>query len=257
VSRLPCQAHKAEEQESEARGIGPALTGLFEEVIDPVQPENTHDDQIDRHRDANDAGRDQQKYSRGQAGNRHQGVGGIEVHRELIPDSEAPSAGRCGLASALVPVDRYMRPAAAGLTGGVRRAIQGDFKWHTLAAAIPANGRQPAERPARDNGELTVTCQNRRLRGARREVWREADTIRGYWKARTEMENAISRAQSHGLPEGNNHPPHDPDERWTLLTNWRQAIAQQLLTPAPDTAAVAWKKAALATVQSTSSNLTI
>jgi hypothetical protein len=103
VSRLPCQAHKAEEQESEARGIGPALTGLFEEVIDPVQPENTHDDQIDRHRDANDAGRDQQKYSRGQAGNRHQGVGGIEVHRELIPDSEAPSAGRRGLASALVP----------------------------------------------------------------------------------------------------------------------------------------------------------
>jgi hypothetical protein len=59
------------------------------------------------------------------------------------------------------------------------------------------------------------------------------------------MESAIARAQSHGLPEGNNHPPHNPDERWTLLANWRQAIAQQLLTPAPDTAAVAWKKAAL------------
>jgi hypothetical protein len=59
------------------------------------------------------------------------------------------------------------------------------------------------------------------------------------------MEPAIARAQSHGLPEGNNHPPHNPDERWTLLANWRQAIAQQLLTPAPDTAAVAWKKAAL------------
>jgi hypothetical protein len=60
------------------------------------------------------------------------------------------------------------------------------------------------------------------------------------------MESAISCAQSHGLPEGNNHPPHNPDERWTLLANWRQAIAQQLLTPAPDTAAVAWKRAALA-----------
>jgi hypothetical protein len=47
----------------------------------------------------------------------------------------------------------------------------------------------------------------------------------------------------------NNHPPHDPDERWTLLANWRQAIAQQLLTPAPDTRAVAWKKAALAADQ--------
>ena len=60
------------------------------------------------------------------------------------------------------------------------------------------------------------------------------------------MESAISLAQSHGLPEGNNHPPHNPDERWTLVVNWRQAIAQQLLTPASDTAAVAWKKATLA-----------
>jgi hypothetical protein len=63
------------------------------------------------------------------------------------------------------------------------------------------------------------------------------------------MESAISCAQRHELPEGNNHPPHDPDERWTLLANWRQAIAQQLLTPAPDTRAVAWKKAVLAAGQ--------
>jgi hypothetical protein len=95
---------------------------------------------------------------------------------------------------------------------------------------------QEPERPARDEGELTVTCQNRRLRDARREVWREADAIREYWKARLEMESAISCAQRHGLPEGNNHAAYNPDERWTLLANWRQAIAQQLLTPAPDTA---------------------
>jgi hypothetical protein len=31
----------------------------------------------------------------------------------------------------------------------------------------------------------------------------------------------------------------------TLVVNWRRAIAQQLLTPAPDTRAVAWKKAAM------------
>src|ERR1700680_3309363 len=50
---------------------------------------------------------------------------------------------------------------------------------------------QEPERPARDEGELTVTCQNRRLRDARREAWREAGTIREYWKARLEMESAI------------------------------------------------------------------
>jgi hypothetical protein len=72
---------------------------------------------------------------------------------------------------------------------------------------------QEPEQPARDEGELTVTCQNGRLRDARREVWHEAETIRQYWQARLKMESAIARAQSHGLPEGNNHPPHNPDER--------------------------------------------
>jgi hypothetical protein len=93
---------------------------------------------------------------------------------------------------------------------------------------------------------LSATAGNGQLRVARCEVWREAETIREYWKARLGMESAISCAQRHGLPEGNNHPPHNPDERWTLLVNWRQAIAQQLLTPAPDARAVTWKKAAMA-----------
>jgi hypothetical protein len=60
---------------------------------------------------------------------------------------------------------------------------------------------QEPERPACDEGELTVTCQNKRLRDARREVWREAESIREYWKARLEMESAISCAQRHELPE--------------------------------------------------------
>jgi hypothetical protein len=80
---------------------------------------------------------------------------------------------------------------------------------------------------------------------ARREVWREPDAIRQYWKARLEMDDAVSGVQRHGLPEGSNHPPYNPNERWVLLANWRRAIAQQLLTPAPDTAAIAWKKGAV------------
>src|SRR5438874_9311898 len=45
---------------------------------------------------------------------------------------------------------------------------------------------QEPEPPARDEGELTVTC----LRDRRRDAWREADTIREYrkrawkWRAR-------------------------------------------------------------------------
>jgi hypothetical protein len=111
--------------------------------------------------------------------------------------------------------------------------------------AMPSTEAILDARPPASSGSLSATAGNWQLRVARREVWREAETIREYWKARLGMESAIFRAQSHGLPEGNNHPPHNPDERWTLLANWRQAIAQQLLTPAPVTAAVAWKKAAL------------
>jgi hypothetical protein len=53
-----------------ARGFGPALTALIEDVIDPVQSEKAHDDQIDRHCEAHDPRRDQQKHSRGQGNNR-------------------------------------------------------------------------------------------------------------------------------------------------------------------------------------------
>ena len=50
---------------------------------------------------------------------------------------------------------------------------------------------QEPEPLARDEGELTVTCQNKRLRDRRRDAWREADTIREYWKARLEMESGF------------------------------------------------------------------
>jgi hypothetical protein len=111
-----------------------------------------------------------------------------------------------------------------------------------------AHARKPrasadAPTPARS---LSATGENYRLRKERGEAWNEARTIREYWKARLEMEFVVSLAQGYGLPEGNNHPPHNPDERLVLLVHWRQAIVQQLLTPAPDAGAVAWKKAAFA-----------
>ncbi len=104
---------------------------------------------------------------------------------------------------------------------------------------------QEPERPARDEGE-TITLRNKHLRDARKGAWRKADSIRNYWRARLKLDAAISCCQNHGAAEGDSHPPHNLDDRWTILANYRQAIAQQLLTPAPDTAAVAWKKAALA-----------
>jgi hypothetical protein len=128
------------------------------------------------------------------------------------------------------------------------------IQFSAIAGLSKKDRKQIARRPSRveieqvqagrDEGE-SLTLRNKHLRDARKDAWSEADSIREYWKARLEMESAISRAQRHGLPEGNDHPPYDPNERWTLLANWRQSIAQQMLTPAPDTAAIAWKRAAL------------
>ncbi len=70
------------------------------------------------------------------------------------------------------------------------------------------------------------------------------------------MESAISIAQSRGIPEGANHPPHIPDDRWKILAKWRLSVAAQLMTPAPDTRAIAWKKTALAGGQWQWSDLT-
>jgi hypothetical protein len=47
------------------------------------------------------------------------------------------------------------------------------------------------------------------------------------------------------LPEGPQHPVAECDERMAMVTRWREAQMKQLLTPAPDTMAIAWKQAAL------------
>jgi hypothetical protein len=111
-------------------------------------------------------------------------------------------------------------------------------------AATRSQKTPPRPKREQSSGKLTGTRQNFLLRQERHQAWREADAIRTYWRARLKMEGALYRVQ--GLPEGNNHPPYDERERLVLIANWRQAVVKQLLTPAPDTRAVAWKRDALA-----------
>jgi hypothetical protein len=58
-----------------------------------------------------------------------------------------------------------------------RAALQEMVAGSSLMSRVELE--QEPERPARDEGE-TVTCQNGRLRDARREVWREADRQKSY-----------------------------------------------------------------------------
>jgi hypothetical protein len=56
------------------------------------------------------------------------------------------------------------------------------------------------------NEPATATGKNQRIRQQLHVNWRRADSIREYWRAWLKMSGAISRVQSHNLPEGDLHP---------------------------------------------------
>jgi hypothetical protein len=90
----------------------------------------------------------------------------------------------------------------------------------------------------------TDTCRNQRLRLSRRDVWWAAGRLTAYWRARMDWHNALSSAQTHGIADANSYPKCD-DDRQALVDLWRDALVKQMLTPAPDVAAIAWKRAQL------------
>ena len=97
---------------------------------------------------------------------------------------------------------------------------------------------------ARDQGELSTTCKNGRLRKARNEAWDRASHTTSYWNARLKWQCELKWAQDCGLADSDTFPP--AEERQLLVDTWREAVVKQLLTPAPNVAAVAWKRAVLA-----------
>jgi hypothetical protein len=88
---------------------------------------------------------------------------------------------------------------------------------------------------------LTESCKNQRLRLSRRDAWWAAGRLTGYWRARLDWQGALSTAQSHNVADANSFPKCEG--RLELVDLWRTALIKQMLTPAPDVAAVAWKRA--------------
>ena len=67
---------------------------LFDDVIDPVQPEKADEDQIDSHCEAHGPRRDHQEHPRDHGGDRQKVMGTGDVHLELIADSDRSIARR-------------------------------------------------------------------------------------------------------------------------------------------------------------------
>ena len=56
-----------------------------------------------------------------------------------------------------------------------------------------------------------------------------------------------SRLQEPEIGDSASFPePREIETRWDMIGKWRAAVVKQLLTPAPDDAAVTWKRAQLA-----------
>jgi hypothetical protein len=86
----------------------------------------------------------------------------------------------------------------------------------------------------------SATFENGRKK--RDELWRIADAATCYWRARMKMGWAVSFAQNVGAAEGRLHPSIDDVGQLRLVEQYREALMKQLLTPAPNLAAVSWKQ---------------
>jgi hypothetical protein len=116
-----------------------------------------------------------------------------------------------------------------------------DFKSATARRVSSAR----TERAEPSSETLSPTCKNSRLRKKRKDAWRKADAVTHYWRARLNLNTAISIVQLHDVPEGRDHHAAT-DDHWSLVQRFRKARVEQLLTPAPTLADVSWKKVQLA-----------
>ena len=130
---------------------------------------------------------------------------------------------------------------AEGIDPRRDRAVWDDY-LAAKAAKDAARLREVTDAPE----TLTETCKNQRLRKSRRDAWRTAEHLTSFARARMDWHAALSCAQSWSVPGADHYPSADEgDGRFDLVAIWRETLVQQMLTPAPDLSAIAWKRTQL------------
>jgi hypothetical protein len=99
-------------------------------------------------------------------------------------------------------------------------------------------------RPARASVPPPATETPQKLR-SRADAWRRAGRVVDYWRARMDWHSALEIAQRYGIADSDTFPSIEITSGFAFVEKWREAIAEQLLTPAPDLGAVAWKRGKL------------
>jgi hypothetical protein len=88
----------------------------------------------------------------------------------------------------------------------------------------------------------TETAKNARIRAERRDAWWLACRETEYWHARLKWRSELATAQTYGIGDSGSFPPVT-DSPFQAADTWREAVAKQLLTPAPTLGDVTWKRA--------------
>jgi hypothetical protein len=115
-----------------------------------------------------------------------------------------------------------------------------------IVASLPQKTPRDARREAHQlMPPATETCRNHRLRLARRDAWWAARRLTEYWRARLDWNSALGLAQQYNIADANSYPRSEHSDHYELVGVWRTALVKQMLTPAPDVAAVAWKRTQL------------
>lgn len=114
---------------------------------------------------------------------------------------------------------------------GFQPTISGGKLW--FEASEPPKGRKG------------ISAENR----ARRAAWWRARDITEFWAALMRLIAAANvAAEQCGLADAARYAEGE-EARFTAVVMWRLAIVSQMRTPAPDQAAIRWKKRQLATIK--------
>jgi hypothetical protein len=126
---------------------------------------------------------------------------------------------------------------------------ESDKQTPTEVTAIGNRVLTPRQRRREGKPELpppaTETAKNARIRIARRDAWWHADRVADYWRVRMDWHNALEIAQQYGIADSASFPSAKNETLFGLVDKWHEADAKKLLIPAPDLAAITWKRAKL------------
>lgn len=108
------------------------------------------------------------------------------------------------------------------------------------STAVPCNKFMEALLEPLPDNVLVDTHYNSLMRQMRQAAWAQADAKTDFLDAKLKFIRAEARlARTHG-----NEPQHERLVEFAIVDEYRAAIAAQILVPAPDQAAVKWKRKA-------------